>query len=739
MSPKQLILSLSVLSAAFLAAVSCSTTRVLGENEYRLAGNKVEITNSKRFNPKEVQSYIKQKPNTYLIGRWNPLLVLYNWSGTDTGKASTRFIRKMGVAPVVYQPSQVEASIENIERHLEYLGYYGSKVESEITAKGKTIDVLYKVTLGKRFKIGKLNFIVPEGDFATDFFADTSSITIRSGDYLSEAELEKETERAAAYFRRNGYYGFSKNYFFFEADTLASRDTADLTYEVREYTRNQTPEMARKLEKYTVGDVRISYDSDLEFSERVLRDINTVKPGATYDETDINNTYSRLSALRIFNGVNISLTGRDSSSVVDCDISLTKSRMQGFKLELEGSTNSSGLVGISPQLSYYHKNLFHGGQWLNLSFLGNFQFKYNDRSIKSNEFGVSSSISFPEFVGLPNSIFKGPSVPRTEIKSSYNFQDRPEYVRNMLSLSYGYSGSLRSGKLFYQVFPLQAKLVKLSNMDPAFYNRIEANPFMRDAYRNHLDAGVGATAYFTTSTELNPRSTYSYGRLSVDASGNVLSLFDNLMKYNKAMGYYQIMGMPYSQYLRGELTLGRTLVFGKNDNMALACRLLAGVGYAYGNSMTLPYEKQFYAGGASSMRGWQARALGPGRESSESMFVIPSQAGDMKLEANIEYRFPMFWKLNGALFADVGNIWDIHGNLEDDNLSRFDVKTLPESLAANWGAGVRLDLNFLILRVDLGVKLYNPASDIEEHWYGPGSWFSGRDAFAIHFGVGYPF
>ena len=137
MSPKQLILSLSVLSAAFLAAVSCSTTRVLGENEYRLAGNKVEITNSKRFNPKEVQSYIKQKPNTYLIGRWNPLLVLYNWSGTDTGKASTRFIRKMGVAPVVYQPSQVEASIENIERHLEYLGYYGSKVESTVPQSSK--------------------------------------------------------------------------------------------------------------------------------------------------------------------------------------------------------------------------------------------------------------------------------------------------------------------------------------------------------------------------------------------------------------------------------------------------------------------------------------------------------------------------------------------------------------------------------------------------------------------------
>ena len=171
--------------------------------------------------------------------------------------------------------------------------------------------------------------------------------------------------------------------------------------------------------------------------------------------------------MRMFSGVNVSLNPRDSG-IVDCDINLTRSRMQGFKVNMEGSTNSTGLIGISPQLNYYHKNIFHGAQWLNLGFLGNFQFKYDDRSVKSNEFGVSAGLSFPEFLGLPNSIFKGPSVPRTEINASYNYQNRPEYTRNMISTSYGYSGSLRNGKSFYQFYPIQAKIVRLTNLDTNF-------------------------------------------------------------------------------------------------------------------------------------------------------------------------------------------------------------------------------------------------------------------------------
>lgn len=727
---------MAALSAIAALSFSCSTTRVLEDGQYRLAANKVEVKGDSKFNPKEIESYIKQKPNSYIIFGWNPFLNLYNWSGKNPDKAVNRFIRKMGTAPVIYQPSQVESSTENIKRHLEYLGYYGSDVRSDIEVKGKKVKVTYSVTLGKRFRIGEITYSVPDGEFKDDFLADTSEITVRSGDYLSEDALEKETELRASAMRRKGYFGFTKNYFSFEADTLNSPDTAGLLMTVKEYTRNQTPEYARPHRKYYMGKVTLSYDKDLKFNDKVLRNMCTLHPGDLYDENEVNTTYSRLSALKMFSGVNVSMNPQDSG-IVDCDITLTRSRMQGFKVNLEGSTNSTGLIGISPQISYYHKNIFHGGQWLNLGFLGNFQFKYDDRSVKSNEFGVSAGLSFPEFLGLPNSMFKGPSVPRTEINASYNYQNRPEYTRNMISTSYGYSGSLRNGKFFYQFYPIQAKIVRLTNLDPNFYTTLSGNPFMRDAYQNHFDVGSGLVAYYTTSTALVPKETYEYARLQLDASGNVLSLFNKAMKSDE-YGSRLIWNTPYSQYIRTELTLGKTFVFGRNGSQALAMRLLGGVGYAYGNSSTIPFEKQFYSGGANSMRGWQARSLGPGNSKADTTFVIPSQTGDVKLEANLEYRFPMFWKLCGAVFTDVGNIWTLKETDGDDGShTHFDLKNLAASLAADWGIGLRVDLNFLILRLDMGMKVYDPSLDAAR-WRSPSQWLK-KDGYTLHFGVGYPF
>ena len=727
---------MAALSAIAALSFSCSTTRVLEDGQYRLAANKVEVKGDSKFNPKEIESYIKQKPNSYIIFGWNPFLNLYNWSGKNPDKAVNRFIRKMGTAPVIYQPSQVESSTENIKRHLEYLGYYGSDVRSDIDVKGKKVKVTYSVTLGKRFRIGEITYSVPDGEFKDDFLADTLEITVRSGDYLSEDALEKETELRASAMRRKGYFGFTKNYFSFEADTLNSPDTAGLLMTVKEYTRNQTPEYARPHRKYYMGKVTLSYDKDLKFNDKVLRNMCTLHPGDLYNENEVNTTYSRLSALKMFSGVNVSMNPQDSG-IVDCDITLTRSRMQGFKVNLEGSTNSTGLIGISPQISYYHKNIFHGGQWLNLGFLGNFQFKYDDRSVKSNEFGVSAGLSFPEFLGLPNSIFKEPSVPRTEINASYNYQNRPEYTRNMISTSYGYSGSLRNGRFFYQFYPIQAKIVRLTNLDPNFYTTLSGNPFMRDAYQNHFDVGSGLVAYYTTSTALVPKETYEYARLQLDASGNVLSLFNKAMRSDE-YGSRLIWNTPYSQYIRTELTLGKTFVFGKNGGQALAMRLLGGVGYAYGNSSTIPFEKQFYSGGANSMRGWQARSLGPGNSKADTTFVIPSQTGDVKLEANLEYRFPMFWKLCGAVFTDVGNIWTLKETDGDDGAhTHFDLKNLAASLAADWGIGLRVDLNFLILRLDMGMKVYDPSLDTAR-WRSPSQWLK-KDGYTLHFGVGYPF
>ena len=717
---------------AFACLISCSTTKVLQDNEYRLAKNEIEILNDKHFNPNQLQAYLKQKPNSYFIFGWNPFLNVYNWQN-GKGKGWDKFVTKIGVAPVVYEAEQVDNSILNLENRLEYLGYFDSKVESRISVKRKKVNVTYEVTLGKRYPIKQLSITLPEGgEFSEAFLKDTSAMTVKVGDYLSESALEAETERSSADMRNKGFYTFNKNYYFFEADTLTYPDSALLHLTVHEYTRNETAKEAEPIRKFYFNDVSITYPKTLKIKDKVLKELNTIIPGAPYSSDIVNQTYSRLASLRVFNSVNIGMTKTDTN-LVDCSISLSQSKLQGFKVNLEGSTNSSGLLGVSPQLSYYHKNIFRGGEWLNLSFMGNFQFKFND-SVRSNEFGVSAGLSFPKFFSLPYRYFKG-AIPRTDINLSYNYQDRPEYTRNIISTSYGYNGRV-GDRFYYQAYPLQLNIVRLFNLDPDFYKTLANDPFLRYAYQDHFELGSGMTLYYTTDAASIPTESFFYTRFQFDIAGNMLSLFKPLMKSDQD-GFATIWNTPYSQFVRSEITLGRTWIFGRNGGQAIATRLLAGAGYAYGNSSALPFEKHFYGGGSNSLRGWQARTVGPGLSQMDTSFVIPNQTGDMKLEANIEYRFNMFWKVAGAVFVDAGNVW----TLKDDgtqagkeSMLRWD--TFGESIAANWGVGLRLNFGFMLLRLDLGLKVHDPAREMK--WVGPDQWFK-RDGYALHFGVGYPF
>ncbi len=721
-------LKIIILVLIGMVAASCSTTRVLQDGEYRLTKNKIHIENDKDFNPNQLNNYLKQNEG---LG-WSPFLYVYNWS-TGKGKGWDKFVQKIGKAPVVYEPDMVDSSIENIKNHLEYLGYHNSKVESDISVKKKRVTVEYNINLGKRFPIKDITYVLPDkGSFADSFLKDTSMLSVKVGDYLSEMTLEAESVRSAAAMRNLGYYNFSKNNYFFEADTITYPNYALLEMRINEYTRNQTPSEAVQIRKFHIGDVTFSYPKSLKIKENILRNLNTIIPGNTYSEDEVNNTYSRLSALRVFSSVNIGMTQKDTNTV-DCNITLTQSKLQGFKVNLEASTNSSGLLGVSPQLSYYHRNIFNGGEWLNMSFMGNFQFKFND-AVRSNEFGVSAGLSLPRFFPLPYKYFPG-AIPRTDINLSYNYQSRPEYTRNIISTSYGYTGNVRN-RFYYQVYPIQLNIVRIFNLDEEFYSTLANDPFLRDAYQDHFDLGSGGMFYYTTSQMTIPDHTYFYSRLQLDIAGNLLSAFNPLLKTD-ANGSRMIWNTPFSQYVRTELTLGRTWIWGQKNGQSLATRLLAGAGYAYGNSFALPFEKHFYGGGANSLRGWQARTVGPGTSAMDKSFVIPNQTGDMKLEANIEYRFNMFWKVAGAVFVDAGNVWTLkHKESDESDPSIFRWKTFGDSIAANWGVGLRLDFDFLLLRFDMGMKIHDPAR--ENKWVNPGKWLN-RDNYAIHFGVGYPF
>ena len=715
---------------AGLLAVACSTTRILPEGQYRLTANKIKVDRGP-VRSADLTSYLTQKPNSSLFG-YSPSVAIYNWADT----ANTwwnNLIRKFGAPPVIYDPARVQGSIDNMMNHLEYIGYYGSSIRSEVEYKGKRAYVTYYVHPGQRYKIRSIDYELPDDpEFRQEFDMDRRRITIKEGQYLSESELEKEADRSVEFFRNRGYYNFHKGFFFFEADTLSSDGTAALTMAIREYARNDSPEDAKPHRKFRIGNVTLSYPTEIPIRTYVLEDLNNLRPGMPYSARAVDAAYSRLSNLSVFNGVNITTTPV-SDDVVDCDIVLQNGNVQGFKANLEASVNSTGLFGISPQLNYFHKNFFHGGELLNLGLKGNFQFKTKE-PVRSTELSLTGSIRIPKLLGLPNSLFRGPNVPHTDMTLGFSYQNRPEYNRTMITTSFGYTGSI-GRNFFYQVYPFQANIVRLFSISESFAERLFQDPFLLNAYLDHFDMGMGAILHYTTDASAIPKRSYRYARLSTDISGNVLSIFNFAMPTN-SMGRHTIWDTPYAQYVKGELQLGQTFRFGGGDNQAVALRFLIGAGYAYGNSSTIPFEKQFYSGGANSMRGWQARALGPGDvEPWTEEFLIPSQTGDFKMEANLEYRFPLFWKLEGAAFVDVGNIWYLK---PIEGLGTHGGAFAFETIAGDWGLGIRVNLDFILVRIDLGTKVHEPCRGAGNRWIGPKDWLKGEN-LALHFGVGYPF
>ena len=718
------------IALCLLGAAGCSTTRSLGEGEYLLRKN-VIVADDPTFNASSLGSYVGQKPNSYFLGL-NPLLSVYNWSG-DGSTPFKRFLRKIGAEPVVYDSLRVDQSVTNLENHLQYIGYYGSQVSSQVDIVKKKAYVTYSVNLGKRYTISEIAYDVPEyGTFKEDFLQDLPQSSVETGQYLSESALDEEADRSSAHLRTMGYYGFTKSFYAFEADTLAHDGTAKLTYSIRDYALGDAPSSAKEHKKFYLGEVTITHPERLKIRPSVLENLNILRPGQLYNEADVNTNYTRFASVGMLTGVNINLEPV-SDDRVDCTISLRNSGLQGFKTNLEASVNSTGLIGISPQLTYYHKNIFHGGEQLNLGLKGNFQFQPKTKAY-STDVNVSSTLRFPKFIGLPNRIFTGPNIPRTDVSAAFNYQDRPEFRRTVISTAFTYNGRLGQ-RLYYQLSPIRINISHLYDIDEEFLIKLlQNNPLVLMAYMDRFDMGVSGMLYYTTDASSVPQTAYHYFRLSSDISGNFLSLFNRWMPVNQD-GQHTIWNTPYAQYVRTELNMGKVFRFGKQDKHALALHFGGGVAYAYGNSTTAPIERQFYVGGSMSMRGWNARVLGPGTSNDPLWFTIPSQIGEMKLEANVEYRFPVVSKLEGALFVDAGNIWDISDSTNEGG--KFSFKTFPQAIALDWGLGARLNLNFILVRVDMGIRLRDPAREAGHRWVPTNEWLNGN--FAIHFGVGYPF
>ncbi len=708
------IVSLLCVGLLLTAAAACSQTRKLAEGEYLLKKNKITIKNSRTYPKSDLSAYLKQ-----------------------SGSGNQSFgIQSLFREPVVFNENLIVPTCNGMLRHLEYMGYYHSSIDTMVVRKNKKATVNYIVTLGKQYPLKEVTYSMPDSTIRQILKEEKFKYALHRGGMLSESSLEKEAERIASLLRNKGYYGFTKNYFFNFADTTAAPDSALLRIELRDYTRNESPSAARRHVRDTIRYVNYKIPANLDVRLDFLDDINLLENGMEYSERTVNTTYQRFAGNHIFNTVNVSLTPVDSTNFVDCMIALTPARAQNFEVNMEASTNSSGLIGISPSLTYNHYNLFGGAEVLTLGFRGNFQFKINDPA-RSNEYAITSSITFPKLLFLPFIHARTAVLPATEISIAYNYQNRPEYTRNILSGSYGYTWSA-SRNLRYSIRVPHLSIIKIFNIDSDFYSSLNSS-YLQYQYQNHFDLGSSVSVYYTTDPAVNPAHSYFYIRTDLSSSGLLLNSMREAWQQNKR-GQRLIWGIPYSQYVRAQVSAVETIRFGRDDKMSLAARFLAGIGYAYGNSLyTMPLEQMFYAGGANSMRGWQSRSLGPGMAPLDKQFSIYNQVGDMRLETNLEWRFPLFWKLGGALFTDIGNIWNLpkQTGLTDEGyeLSVFSFENLFKSTAVSWGVGARLDFGLLLIRVDLGIKGYDP---VTQCWRAPQEWFA-KDGFAVHLGIGYPF
>ena len=718
MSIRRIILCI----AAALALASCSTTKMVADGDYRLAKVDVKVLNDPSYSTKTLSNYIKQKPAT-----WTPMIYVYNWS-SGRGTGWERLVEKIGQEPVIYDSTLVLPSVKSMLGHLEYSGHYNSSIEHNTEFKGKNAKVHYAVTLGRSYVIDRIVYTVRDTVIARLMDLDSASRTIAPGSLLSQESLENESERVSSLLKDNGYWNFTKNYFFFAADTTKVPGHCDLYVNLENFTRNESPSDAKQHVQYRLGQISVEQAKGLKLKDKLIDGMNLLESGSLYSESEIKRTYNRFTAIPVVSSVNMQMTHADSATV-DCNISLKPSKLQAVKFNIEGSYNSASLFGITPAISYSHKNLLRSGATFSLGVKGNFQFKTDDNA-SSNEFAVSAGLIFPHFIPLSNKAFRG-NVPHTDINLTYNYQDRPEYSRSIYSVNYGYRWGYKK-HLQLQLYPLRSNVVHIYGMTEDFRQKIATDPYMTYSYSDHFDVGGNFTLYYTTDPAVKPEGSYFYLRWQTNYAGNLISLFDKYMESDGTSSL--IFGIPYSQYVRTELSLVQTFRFGRDDQFSLAGRLLGGFGYAYGNSKSLPFEQLFYAGGANSLRGWQSRAVGPGSAPLDTTFKIRNQNGDMKLEANLEFRFPIYWKFEGAVFADAGNVWNLKKDDDEDAIdekSLFDLSTT----AFCWGVGLRLDFGLLLARLDMGLKTYDPVS---AEWLGPAGWFS-SGGYALHFGIGYPF
>jgi outer membrane protein insertion porin family len=763
---------------------SCTGTKYLKEGEAFYNGAVINFetpqgrVGRKRILESELQTYINPKPNGKFLGS-RPGVWLYYIAGTPKKKKGglRNFLKyKLGDTPVLMSETTPDRTAKTLQGQLQNEGYFRSTVKSKVVTKRKNGKVIYDVTLYRPYRIRNIEYPkVKDSVYAAIIESLKNESLLDTGRRYDLERMQAEQVRIEEEVENYGFYYFDDKYLVFEADSTVGKRKVDLTLKLEDNIPDRAKRIYRLNKINVYPDYVLSMDSTVQasadttiinnyyyidkkhfFRPEIITDVINLKKGKIYSREAHDFTLSHLMGLGAFKFVNIKFveSPRKDSAMLDADIYLTPLKKKSIRAEVQAVSKSNNFVGPGVGFTFTNRNFLRGSELFQLKLNTSYEVQISRQTsgaLNSFEMGIESSLTVPRFISPIHIDYNSKRyLPKTQFKLGYNFQNRLSYFRiNSLNAGYGYNWKESISKS-HELFPIDITFLKTDKRSALFDTLLSRNPVLASSFEDQFI--IGTRYSYTINTQLSEDISQRYEERkyrrhnfyfngNIDVAGNLLHTVQHAIEKNKEQDTYEIFHLPYSQYVRGDVDV--RYYWAMDEHNKLATRLAVGTGYAFGNSNTMPYIKQFAIGGSNSIRAFPARSIGPGTydvlTTLKDTIRFIDQRGDIKLEGNIEYRFDIIKSMKGALFVDAGNIWLMRADEENRPGGKFDENTFLKQLAVGTGAGLRFDFSFFVLRLDVAFPLRRPAQgwvtkDID---FGSSSWRGDNIVFNI--AIGYPF
>lgn len=752
-----------ILFSMLLLLSGCTGLRLMPKDRVLYTGASVTIESKEKIRKKgaiktEVQDIIRPKANTTFLGMRPGLWLYYEADKPKKHHNNKRKVRdwiktKMGEAPVYLSDVDTVLLQKAINTKLWNIGYLDSHSEYAVVRKkkGKTAHVDFRLKLNQPYTLKDITF-PPDTDGIGRWIARSQKRSLlKPGNIYSLDDLVEERNRIDDLVKRHGYYFFNQNYLEFLMDTMDRQ----VTLVVR--VKSNTPDKSRHL--YHVDEINVYPDynraDSLPVEAQIIDSVNyyprtnyihprTVlhsvyfRPHRIYDSRIQRRTLARLNNLGVFKYINLEMKEVDSiMGSLSANIMLSPLPKYSVSTELQVATKSNNFIGPGLTFSLRNRNAFKGAELLIYNLTGSFEAQYSGVYKGQFTYQVNPRVEldipriFP-FKNQPKTDF----VPHTKFGLEYAFLSRVGYFNmNSFKLDIGYRWK-QSVTIEHALTLLNVQYFNIYHRSDAFNALIDSNQLLKSRFDEQFLFGIGYSFFYTEQQKTAKRNRF-YFNGNIELSGNALALGSQLATKRPvdANQPTKVFGVEFAQFARFDIDV-RDYVRISANNM-LAFRFIAGWGLPYGNSSTLPYAKQFFSGGAYSLRGFPVNSVGPGAfrtDSTTSVFAL-QQGGEIKLEFNVEYRFPIFKFLKGAIFYDAGNTWLNKANPNAPN-GEFRSNLFLKQIAMSTGAGLRVDVNFFVLRFDIGLPLRSPAMPESERWVVNHTTFK---SLAFNLAFGYPF